>query len=532
MSTDLETGTETGAATQEEVSVAADAGHAPGILPDRWLRRIWNDRRFAVAISATLPALWGLVSGLWTPRGPLTTGEAITAIVFSLLVGGGAGLVLRSRWAMLLAPVSFALVLEITRIGTSGPSVDAIHFSGYGMMALAVGRGFHALVALVPMVFGAAMGAALARHISGEATPPTGGHYARRAGAALTALALIALTVWLARPAGTAPILGPDGVELPGSVSELTRVDINGHDLAMMIRGHSVDNPVLLFLAGGPGGSEIGSMRNHLEALEEHFVVVTWDQRGAGKSYPQLDPASKLTPESAVADTIAVTEYLRDRFGKDKIYLVGQSWGTVLGILTVQERPDLYHAYIGTGQMVSPLETDRIIYQDTMDWARATGRDGLVDTLTSIGPPPYESILDYEPALSWEQDVYPYDHSPNSEGRGQMSENLIVGEYSLIEQVHIFAGFLDTFSTLYPQIQDIDFRASATSLDVPVHLMQGAHEADGRAALAEEWYADLEAPTKSWITFETSGHRPLFEQPDRFTDAMVDVVLATTAGGD
>jgi len=332
----------------------------------------------------------------------------------------------------------------------------------------------------------------------------------------------------IARPATTDPILGPDGQPLAGSIAELTRVEIGGHDLAMMIRGNSSDSPVLLFLAGGPGGTELGAMRRHLEALEQDFLVVTWDQRGTGKSYDQLDPTSTLTLDSAVSDTVEVTNYLRDRFGKDKVYLVGQSWGSTLGVLAVQQHPELYQAFVGVGQMVSQRETDRIFYRNTLAWARKTGKNDVVATLTDIGPPPYATILPYESALSYEHDVYPYDHSPNSEGEGGFSENFIVEEYTVLEQIHNLGAMMDTFSVLYPQLQRIDFREDATRLDVPVYLVQGRHEARGRAVLANEWFEQLEAPSKTMIVLDTSGHRPLFEQPEQFNEVMTDTVLAET----
>ena len=111
-----------------------------------------------------------------------------------------------------------------------------------------------------------------------------------------------------------------------------------------------------------------------LEPLTADFVVAVWDQRGSGKSYGALDPTSSLTLQQAVADTVELSEYLRTRFGEQKIYLLGESWGTTLGVLAVQDRPDLFHAYIGSGQMVSQRETDRIIWRDLLAYAdrRAT----------------------------------------------------------------------------------------------------------------------------------------------------------------
>ena len=334
----------------------------------------------------------------------------------------------------------------------------------------------------------------------------------------------MALAVVVARPARTDPIVDADGERVPGSIAELTTVDVNGHDLALMIRGRSTDNPVVLYLAGGPGGSELGAMRNHLESLEHDFVVATWDQRGSGKSYGELDPTSTITVPGwsttrSSSRTTSATGSTRTRS------TCSVSHGARSGVLAVQQRPELYRAFIGTGQMVSPAATDSIIYEDTLGWARANGKAGLVSTLTDIGPPPYDNILHYETALSYEHEVYPYDHTNNSEGEGGFSENILAEEYALIEQVHNLAAFLDSFAVIYPQLQDIDFRTDATELDVPMYFVQGAHEADGRVRPFEEWFAALDAPSKQLVVLETSGHRPLFEQPERFTEVMVDTVL-------
>jgi len=497
--------------------------------------RVRTDHRLAWAVGLAAAGGYGLLAGGWTPRGPMSAFEGLTTMGLGLLVGLVAGALIRSRWVMLAAPVTFVVVFELVRLGVTGPTVDGIHLgSTYGFMAFAVGRGVHGLLALLPMVLGAALGAAWARSRVSTTSPQRGflrrvALWLRRGVAVTTGLVLIAVAGLVARPAGTDPIVDADGQTVAGSIAELTRVEIGGHDLALMLRGRSETNPVLLFLAGGPGGSELGAMRRHSEALEDDFVVATFDQRGTGKSYDQLDPTSTLTLDAAVADTIEVVNYLRDRFGQDKVYLAGQSWGTVLGVLAVQREPELFSAFIGVGQMVSPTDTDRIFYRDTLAWARESGNTGLEATLTSNGPPPYTDMLAYPPALSYEHEVYPYSHAENSEGSGQMGENIFVREYTLLEQLHIFGGVMDTFSVLYPQIQDVDFRTQATSLDVPVYLAQGAHEARGRAEPATEWFGLLQAPSKKLVTFETSGHRPLWEQPAEFHDLMTAVLAETAA---
>jgi pimeloyl-ACP methyl ester carboxylesterase len=493
----------------------------------RSITRPWADRRIGTAAMLATTGGWGLLAGWWIPRGPLTTAEALSTMGIGLTVGVVAGFVLRSRWAMLAAPTVAAAVFELARLGTDGPTVDGIHASPYGIFALVVGRAFHTLIGLTPMVLGAAMGAGTARRLS---TPgrASAGLYIRRGIAGLTAVVLIALAAMIARPSTTAPLLAADATPVVGSINELTTVEAGGKNLGLMLRGISTEKPVLLFLAGGPGGSERGAMRNHLPELEKSFVVATVDQRGTGTSYPELDPATSLTLAGSVADTIAVTNYLRGRFHQDRIYLMGQSGGTIPGILAVQEAPALYHAFIGTGQMVSPLETDRIFYRDTLAWAGRTGDTTLVQKLNQIGQPPYENMLDYETALSHEPQVYPYDRSANSEGVGGFSENFLVPEYTLTDQVHMLGAFMDTFAVMYPQFQDIDFRKTATRLEVPVYFAQGAHEAPGRSGPFQEWFAMLDAPSKDVTVLATSGHRPLFEQPAEFVEYMTNTVLPRT----
>jgi proline iminopeptidase len=490
-----------------------------------------GDRRVGVGAAAGVAALFGLVAAWWTPRGPLTTTAAVLTMLGGLVVGGAAGFVMRSRWAMLLAPLGFVVVFELLRVGATGATVDRpLAFSTYAIIALVVGRGVHGLLVLLPMVVGASYGSMVARRLAPAGDQlearTAAGVIAGRTVLALGTVAVLLIAAGIARPARTAAIVDAEGRRVEGSIAELTSVRIGGHDLGLMIRGHGVENPVILFLAGGPGGSEVGAMRRHLPMLEEDFVVVTFDQRGTGRSHHQLEPLSTLTLDNAVSDVIEVTEHLRQRFDVDQVMIVGQSWGTLLGVLAIDEAPELYSAFVGIGQMVSPTETDQVIYDDTLAWARAQGRDGLVEQLESIGRPPYDDILDYEPALAYEKDVYPYDFSVNSEGRGGFSENLFVGEYTLLEQLHALGGFLDVFSVLYPQVVDIDLREQVTSVDVPVFVMMGRHEARGRTEPAEEWFARLDAPHKEWIEFDTSGHRPLFEQPAAFHRAMVDRVLA------
>jgi pimeloyl-ACP methyl ester carboxylesterase len=470
-----------------------------------------------------LAAGFALLSAWLTPRGPITTSEALISMGAALAIGVGAGLVLASRWSILLAPVVYAVVFEFARLGVEGPTVDAINLSGmYGIFALVLGRVVHGLLVLAPLALGSVYGVWLARRLGKSASVTMGGLGWTLTG--LVTLAIAAMAFFIALPASTAPIVGADGEPLAGSVAELTTVTIGGHDQTMLIRGRSVDNPVLLYLAGGPGGTDIGAIRRDV-TLEQDFTVVAWDQRGAGKSYSALDPTDTFTTQQLVADTVEVTNYLRDRFDEEKIYLVGQSWGSTLGVLAAQQYPELYHAFVGVGQMVSQRETDIMFWEDTLAWAEETGNTGLAETLLRNGPPPYENLMHYDPFIAREHDWNPY---PEFDSNNEMPAILFVAEYTWMDRINAFKGFLDTAGTLYPQLQGIDFRQDVTALDIPFYMVQGEHEARGRAVLAEEWFEMLDAPSKEAFIIEGSGHRPHFDRPGDFAEVMRHVLAASS----
>ena len=191
-------------------------GHSVGRRLYRLLVPVWRDQRVAVAVGFGIAALWGLIAGWWTPRSPLTTSAALWSMLISAMVGVIAGLVMRSRWAMLSSPVVFAVAFEVVRLDLTGPTVDGVQFSTYGIFALVVGRGFHALVALIPMLLGAAIGAGTARRLrtddSDDSTAPFRhpiGLYMRRMVAVLTGIGLIVLAAGLARPATDRRDQGP-----------------------------------------------------------------------------------------------------------------------------------------------------------------------------------------------------------------------------------------------------------------------------------------------------------------------------------
>jgi proline iminopeptidase len=302
-----------------------------------------------------------------------------------------------------------------------------------------------------------------------------------------------------------------------------------------MVRGYSKDNPVLLYLSGGPGQSDLPYVRVLFDDLSRYFVVVGWDQRGTGKSYRAFDPVATMTPEQAVADTNELATYLSRRFGKRKIYLLGESWGTILGVLAVKRHPELYHAFIGSGQMVSPRETDRGIYRDELALATRTGDRRFADRLRAQGEPPYADVP-YGNALMmghYEQLYAPYTPPQAYRERGQRAVlgpfGVLGSEYDLVEKVNVLRGLLDTFSVMYPKLQSIDFRRDVKHLELPVYMLDGAAEIRSRRSLAREWFDHLEAPAKRRFSFENAAHSVVFEQFQAFEGIMRDTIVPETS---
>ena len=193
----------------------------------------------------------------------------------------------------------------------------------------------------------------------------------------LLALVVAALAVAVAVPGSTPSIVGPDGRPGPGSIAQLTTVSLGGRDQVISIRAFDEDAPVLLYLTGGPGQSDLALSRALLEPLTRDFVVVGWDQRGTGRSYAALDPTSELRLDRIVRDTIELTQYLRTRFAEEKIYLLGESWGTTLGGIADQREAEFFHAYIASCQMGSPGNGRRSgatssVAQRTENWSSTT----------------------------------------------------------------------------------------------------------------------------------------------------------------
>ena len=322
----------------------------------------------------------------------------------------------------------------------------------------------------------------------------------------------------------TPPILDEQGEVLEGSISEITKIQVNGRKEWINIRGENKEKPILLFLAGGPGGSQMAAVRHDLAELEKHFVVVNWDQPGSGKSY-YAAAKNSLVVDDYIDDGLALTEYLCERFEQEKIYVVGESWGSALGIFLASERPHRYNAVIGTGQMVDFLETELMDYDKALEIAQKKGDDDKIKKLKANGRPPY-----FGKDVTWNSAEYInylssyMSNNPKIQNNGYNTfRDIFSPEYGIIDKINFFRGIISTFNHVYPQLYDIDLREDYQKLEVPVYFFLGRHDINAPTSLVEEYFDILDAPDKKIVWFEHSGHNPWITESDKFVEELLIV---------
>lgn len=326
--------------------------------------------------------------------------------------------------------------------------------------------------------------------------------------------------------ASTPPIIDEQGNTPENSIAELRKIELNGRKQWISLRGWDKNAPVLLFLAGGPGGTQMAAVRHELAELEKHFVVVNWDQPGSGKSY-YAEKTKNITVQTYIQDGYALTEYLKERFSQEKIYLIGESWGSALGVFLVANYPESYHALIGTGQMIDFVETERMDYKKALEIAQSKGDTKIIERLKANGEPPY-----YGKDVTWKSAVYlnylntdmannPQIHNP---GYNTMRD-IASSEYGLLDKINFFRGIINTYNHVYPQLYTTDLRRDYTKLDVPVYFFLGRHDLNAPPVLAEEYVKVLDAPDKKIVWFEHSGHSPWINETEKFVKETVSCFL-------
>ena len=316
-------------------------------------------------------------------------------------------------------------------------------------------------------------------------------------------------------------------------VSSLEQVSLGGVKQWVLIRGEDASNPILLFLHGGPGAPVMPVAHHFGRPLERHFVVVHWDQRDAGKSYDPAIPEQSFTIEQFLSDTYELVELLRARFDASRIYLLGHSWGSVLGVMTVQRHPELFYAYIGMGQVTDQHRSEHIGLQWVRDRARELGNQQALRELAGLEPwdKQNDAVVQRKWLSRFGGDIYEGKALPllSDFDRRWVWSALRSPEYSWLDLLRYPLGYSKMRRPLFEEIKQVNFMRTTARLEIPVYFFMGRHDHNKHPELVNDYYEMIEAPRgKHMVWFERSGHSPCLEEPEQFAHAMISRVMKET----
>jgi pimeloyl-ACP methyl ester carboxylesterase len=311
----------------------------------------------------------------------------------------------------------------------------------------------------------------------------------------------------------TPPIVDAEGRVIPGSIASLETHLLGGAEQWVLIRGRDSTKPVLLFLHGGPGMPAMYLAHAFQRGLEREFLVVHWDRRGAGKSFSAAAPRESLTVRRTLEDTYELTLLLRRYFGQPRIYLVGHSWGSYLGLLAVREHPEYYAAFIGVGQVAG--DSAQLTATQREFLARHTGdaTDGarFASSTGAVG--------------AREDDLFRY--GGELYGKTSFRPLLLTGlrapEYTLMEAWNVRRGAALLLQEMKYDVEPRPYGGEIAEAEVPVFFLLGRHDYVTPSDLAASYLDRLKAPLKGVTWFERSAHFPFFEEPERFRTEMVRI---------
>jgi pimeloyl-ACP methyl ester carboxylesterase len=328
-------------------------------------------------------------------------------------------------------------------------------------------------------------------------------------------------------PGKVKPFLDESGRPIQGSISEKIFVDINGVRQGMFIKSKNAANPVILYLHGGMPDYFLNE--KYPTGIENYFTMVWWEQRGSGLSYNKAILPETMTPEQMISDTKEVTNYLRMRFGKKKIYLMGHSGGTFVGIQTANLYPELYNAYLGVAQISNQLRSEKLAYDFMLEQFRKKGDFKMVKnleaspvTLANGTPPAYNTIRD----IAMHSLGIGTTHDMKSVISGIFFPSLKCPEYTLSEKINMWVGKSHAgISIIWANIMDTDLSEKVTELKIPIYFFEGIYDYTCSYAEAKSYFEKLQAPVKGFYTFEKSAHSPFFEEPDKMQKIILEDVL-------
>ncbi|MBI9049134.1 MAG: alpha/beta hydrolase [Anaerolineaceae bacterium] len=308
-------------------------------------------------------------------------------------------------------------------------------------------------------------------------------------------------------------------------INELIEVELNGSRQWISIRGTNLSNPVLLFLHGGPGSANITKLRVQCPELEDHFIVVNWDQRGAGKSYWAWLRGEHPTYAVLQLDTHELVSYLRNRFNGQKIYLMGFSWGSVLGLQTVHDYPEDFVAYIGVSQEVDFQQAEQLSLAYVQQTAQRLNDPKAIDELASINPTYqsedwYDQLMRERKWLTQYQGVY---HTTNNFNHEAMML-LKAPEYSLLDFAAWPISSAKSLQKIWPELMQVSMFDDVPSVEVPLYFLVGAYDQNAPSTLTESYYDFVNAPQgKQLIWFEESAHDIFYDQPDLLVQTVIGI---------
>ncbi|MBV9718321.1 MAG: alpha/beta hydrolase [Candidatus Eremiobacteraeota bacterium] len=311
-------------------------------------------------------------------------------------------------------------------------------------------------------------------------------------------------------------------IHSPNGIDEASFVPIGGIEQWVKIRGEDRANPVLLFLHGGPGDVTSCWSFALFAPWEEHFTVVQWDQRGAGRTLEKTGPAiaATLTVDRLAQDGIELAEYLRQHLGKHKIILVAHSFGSIIGLQMVRTRPDLFSAYVGTGEIADEAKNYAVAYDALLSKARAVDNQRAIDELTKVGPPPYPSYAGYSVQRKW-SNLF---EGANSFLDGTIGLTLEAPGCSVRDVNDSAAGQILSGQRLFSQTRSSGPKELGLNFSVPIFFFQGAEDFTAPTALARNYLEAIQAPYKRFVAIPGAGHFAVFIHSDQFLHELLSQV--------
>jgi pimeloyl-ACP methyl ester carboxylesterase len=312
-------------------------------------------------------------------------------------------------------------------------------------------------------------------------------------------------------------------ITTPNAIDEARYVEIGGIQQWITIRGEDRTNPVLLLLHGGPGDATNPWGYAGFRLWLKHFTVVQWDQRGAGRTFGRNPdaPPHAITIARMTQDGVELADCLRKQLGKDKIILVGHSWGSILGVHMVKARPDLFYAFVGTGQVADPATSYTVAHRELLMKAERLTDERAIRELREIGPPPYPDGRGYGVQRKWSNLFEGADAFIAS----MVGFALFAPGYTLRDVNDWFDGQNVSSERLVPQTSALDARTLAGDFAVPVVVIQGAEDFTTPTSLARSFVDAIRAPAKAFVAIEGGGHFAVFMKSGAFLDQLVARVL-------